>query len=168
MTTRLERAHGLAIGSDEFARRLADPAFAVARLESARRNDPKLLSHSVSATGVRIVTRGEVPHEDLPKWMASRFPDGGPVNEREERWSTVDGLTATVTVTSPTGGSAFEGTYAVRDVAGGCTWVVEGFATMKMPIIGKRIEAFMVASLDRAYALEADFVSSDRVTEETQ
>jgi len=157
----IDHEYPLDVSPLALADRLKSPAFALARLNAARREDIELVSHVVTEGVVRIVTRYFVPLGDLPSWMAMRFKEHGPQNKRVEEWKLVDGVgRATFTQTSPDGGGTVTGHYEIVEADGGCVWKVHATADYPAPLIGGRVEKFMLASLDRASGEEAAVMSA--------
>lgn len=164
MTRSSSRIYTLAISPAKLSAALADPAFAVARLEAARREDPTLVSHSTGADRTRIAARYFGRKDEMPGWMRSRFPEHGPENERTEDW-TFDGnvLTGKFTVESISNASSMRGTYRVIATAAGSEWTVEATASAKIPVLGRKVERFLLDSLDNACRLEAREMSNHAV-----
>lgn len=164
MTRSSSKTYTLSISPAELAAALADPAFAVVRLEAARREDPTLVSHSAGSGRTRIAARYFGRKDEMPGWMRSRFPEHGPENERTEDW-TFDGevLSGKFAVESISNASSMRGTYRVTATAGGSEWAVEATASAKIPVLGRKVESFLLDSLDNACRLEASEMSDHAV-----
>ncbi len=175
MAQRFDRSYPVAATPAEIAAAVRSPESAAARLQAAGRQDPRLVSHQVSRAGdgtevVRIVARYYTPVSDMPSWMAGRFTDHGPENVRTEIWRlTADDLQGEVVVDAVGNGGRVTASYQVTAAAAaaathgapaGSVWRVTGEASFRIPLLGKRIESFVVASLERAYAAEAEEMSA--------
>lgn len=169
MSRTIEREYQLRITPADLLERLRSPDFTLARLEASRRQEPVLLSHSASDQRVRVSARYYTRRDELPGWMASRFPEHGPQNVRSEDWA-MNGaeLGASFTIGSEGNATAIHGTYAVvangsGDAATGSVWRVHATASAKIPVLGRRIEAVVLDGLDRALAHEAEEMSQTAV-----
>ncbi|MBB2893246.1 DUF2505 domain-containing protein [Flexivirga oryzae] len=164
MTRSARTTYTLDISPADLATALAAPEFAVARLAAARREDPVLVSHSTGHGRTRITARYFTRKDELPGWMQGRFPDHGPENVRTEDWVVDgDGLSGKFTVESTSNSTSLRGTYRVSPTATGSEWVVEATASAGIPLLGRKIEAFLLASLDSACAQEAQEMSAAAV-----
>ena len=183
MSRTIERRYRLEITPTELFERLRRPDRALARLAAAGREEPTLLGHSASATRVRVSTRYFTRRDDLPGWMASRFPEHGPLNERSETWNLSAGsaggtgddagdaagdaaptVTGTFVITAEGNATEVHGGYTVTPAGdGGSTWSVTATAKARIPVLGRRIEAVVLDSLDRALAGEAREMSGGTV-----
>ena len=67
---------------------------------------------------------------------------------------------AEVTIESLSNGGAVEATYEIIPTATGANWRVRGTSTVKVPLLGRKIETYVVDSLLRAYANEAQEISA--------
>ncbi|MCU1536551.1 MAG: hypothetical protein JWP82_902 [Humibacillus sp.] len=176
MSRTIEREYHLRLSPARLLELLRLPDFTQARLEAARRQEPVLLGHSATANRVRLSAQYYTRRDELPGWMASRFPEHGPQNTRAEDWTVSgDQLSATFTITAEGNATEVEGTYTVVEApapasaAGGeadgpgSVWRVRATATARIPVLGRRIEAVVLEGLDRAFALEAQEMSAQVV-----
>ena len=116
---------------------------------------------AVAGDQVRIKARYFARVDEMPGWMAARFTDHGPENHRTENWRiSPERLTAEVTIESLSNGGAVEATYEIIPTATGANWRVRGTSTVKVPLLGRKIETYVVDSLLRAYANEAQEISA--------
>lgn len=161
MTTSFDQTYAVTLTPTQFAAALRSPQFAVTRLHAAGRQDPELISHSAAGTQVRIKARYFARVEEMPGWMATRFTDHGPENHRTEEWTVTDtGLRADVVIESLSNGGTVTAAYAITPTATGSAWRVHGSSTVKIPLLGRKIEAYIVDSLVKAYASEAEEISA--------
>lgn len=181
MSRTIEREYHLRITPTELLERLKSPDFTLARLEASRRQEPVLLGHSASGQRVRVSARYYTRRDELPGWMASRFPEHGPQNVRAEDWVLQgDQVDATFTIGSEGNATAIDGSYTVVPAPGaagtpgtpgtpvtpvtpGSVWRVRATATARIPVLGRRIEAVVLDGLDRALGREAEEMSESVV-----
>ncbi len=161
MSQSFDQTYALTLSPAQLAEALRSPQFAVARLHAAGRQDPQLISHAASADKVRIKARYFARVDEMPGWMATRFTDHGPENHRTEDWTIgADTLHADVTIESLSNGGVVAATYDITPTATGANWRVRGTSTVKIPLLGRKIEAYVVDSLVKAYASEAQEISA--------
>ncbi|MEQ3554575.1 DUF2505 domain-containing protein [Pseudonocardia nematodicida] len=110
--------------------------------------------------GVRYTLRHGIPSSELPSMVSSLVPGGDLKIDRTEQWTAAgpgryDG-TGTVTVIG-TPASA-RSTMRVADVAGGGSEVViTAEVTVKVPLIGSRIEQAVAGQIKKLLAAETEF-----------
>jgi len=159
MTTKFRTTIVVDVPLDQFVLALMKSHTAVGRLVAARREDPTLKLHSFGDNTLNTVTEYRIPLSTMPAWMSSRFKSGGPVNERTEEW--VLGSSSpvgTVVIKSKDSGSHIEAEYELTSREHETIWTVDGWAKHPAPIIGARVETFLVDSLTMGYQLEGDYL----------
>lgn len=165
MSRTLEREFHLRLTPARLFELLRTPDFTQARLEAAGRQEPVLLGHSASAGRVRLTAQYYTRRDELPGWMASRFPEHGPQNTRTEDWTLRDDrLDATFRVVAEGNATEVEGGYTVDPAPGpdgepGSVWRVRATASARIPLLGRRIESVVLEGLGRAFGLEAEEMS---------
>ncbi|NHA67704.1 DUF2505 domain-containing protein [Phycicoccus flavus] len=164
MSTTITRSVRLDLPLAAVADLLRTPEHAVRRLEAAGREDPVLVRFAGSGDGVRIETRYFGRRDELPGWMASRFPQHGPENHRTEVWTLGPAtLTAVVVVESVEGRGGVRGTYTVVPEGEGCRWELAAEVSVPLPVIGRRVEKVVAATAARVHAGEAAAMTAGAV-----
>lgn len=135
-----------------------DPTFLAARLEANQGLDPEIVTQEVDGGSVTLVTRQGIPAEVLPSAVAG-FIQGDPSTQRTENWTTAaDGThSADWAVTIKGAPANLKGTMKLDAEGTGSVLVIEGTATVPIPLFGGKIEKVIVEQVTELLQKEETF-----------
>jgi hypothetical protein len=158
MPTQFDYRHTWSFPADEVYTTMVDPDFLRARLDQIGGPGAALLEHSLDADGARYRLRHGLDPKALPSLVRTVLP-GDIVIEREESWRR-DGpgsYTGDTRVTIPgTPGSA-TGVMRLRDTGEGSELHNRIEMTVKVPIIGGKIEEMVTGRVKDLLESESAF-----------
>jgi hypothetical protein len=137
---------------------MVDAKYLTARLERLGGPGAALLEHTVDASGARYRLRHGVDAGSVPPLVRS-FVGGDLVIERTETLApTAPGrYTGTVAVAIPGTPASASGTVTVADIPEGSEFVVDAAVTVKVPLVGGKVEAMVAEQVQNLLASEAAF-----------
>lgn len=137
-----------------------DPDFVAGRLADSGAPDASVVSLDPSPEGVRIVTRQSIPASVLPSMVASMM-QGDPVTERTEEWQ-ADGesYVADFSLVVKGAPASIKGTMTLAPAGSGSTLVVNGQATVPIPMFGSKIEGVIAEQIGTLLAHEENYTRS--------
>ena len=137
-----------------------DPDFVAGRLADSGAPDASVVSLDPSPEGVRIVTRQSIPASVLPSMVASMM-QGDPVTERTEEWH-ADGesYVADFSLVVKGAPASIKGTMTLAPAGAGSTLVVNGQATVPIPMFGGKIESVIAEQIGTLLAHEETYTRS--------
>jgi hypothetical protein len=145
--------------ADEVYATMVDPDYLRARLAELGGRDAALLEHHADAEGARYRLRHGLDARDLPPVVRTVLP-GGIVVERAERWTRQGPgrYAGEVQVTIQAAPASAKGGMRLRDQDGGGSELqVRAEATVKVPIIGGKIEAVVAEQVENLLGMESEF-----------
>lgn len=138
---------------------MTDPEYIKARLEQIGGPGAALLDHSADADSARYTVRHGLASRDMPSIVRNALP-GDIVIERAERWSrrAPGHYTGDVDVTIRGTPASADGGMRLQDLAaGGSELVVRAEATVRVPLIGGKIEGVIADQVRQLLAAETAF-----------
>jgi hypothetical protein len=131
---------------DEQLRHLGGPGAAVTDYEA-------------TADGVRYTLRHGIPSEHLPTVVTSLVPGGDLKIDRTEQWKAggtgvYDGTGSVKVVGTP---ATARSVMRIADVDGGSEIRIRAEVTVKVPIVGSRIEEAVAGQIEQLLAAETEF-----------
>ncbi len=135
----------------------SDPDFVAGRLADSGAPDATVVSVDPTADGVRLVTRQSIPSSVLPSMVASMM-QGDPVTERTEDWrADGDGYVADFSLVVKGAPASIKGTMTLAPAGTGSTLVVNGQATVPIPMFGSKIEGVIAEQIGTLLAHEENY-----------
>ena len=137
---------------------MVDPDCLKARLERLGGPGAALLSHHVDANGARYELRHGVDANVVPPMVRS-LVSGDLVIERVETLVPAGPgrYNGTVSVRIPGTPASADGALRLADVVGGSEFVVDASVTVKVPLIGGKIESMVAEQIEGLLAQETGF-----------
>nr|WP_275889519.1 DUF2505 domain-containing protein [Nakamurella flavida] len=140
--------------------RLKDRDFVTGRLNASGGQDPEVVSLDVVGDDITIVTRQGIPAAILPSMVSAMIP-GDPVTERTETWRPVaDGYEATFSVVVKGAPASLKGTMALRPMGTGTELVVDGAASVPIPLFGAKVEKMVAEQVEGVLRREERFIKA--------
>lgn len=158
MPTKLSVTQHFDATPDQVFGLFGDPEFLAARLVANQGLDPEIVTQEVDGGSITLVTRQGIPAEVLPSAVAG-FIQGDPSTQRTEDWTTdADGHhTATWSVTIKGAPANLKGTMVLNAEGAGSVVVIEGTATVPIPLFGGKIEKIIVEQVTELLQKEETF-----------
>lgn len=138
---------------------MTDPEYITARLEQIGGPGAALLDHSADVERARYTVRHGLTTRDMPSIVRNVLP-GDIVIERAERWSrrAPGHYTGDVDVTIRGTPASADGGMRLQDLAsGGSEFVVHAVASVRVPLIGGKIEGVIADQVRQLLAAETAF-----------
>jgi hypothetical protein len=136
---------------------LADPTYLRARLAAVGGPDSELLEHTRDGDDVHYRLRFALPNHVLPP-LVQPLVGGQLLIERTESLRPFgDGYLGDVSVAVPGAPVSAEGDMTLRPAAEGTEFVVHSDVTVRVPLIGGRIEESIADNIRKLLVLEGDF-----------
>ncbi|GAY12846.1 DUF2505 domain-containing protein [Pseudonocardia sp. N23] len=137
---------------------MVDPDYLKARLERLGGPGAALLSHHVDGNGARYELRHGVDANVVPPMVRS-LVSGDLVIERTETLAPAGPgrYTGTVDVRIPGTPASAEGAIRLADIEGGSELVVDAAVTVRVPLIGGKIESMVAEQIEGLLASETAF-----------
>ncbi len=137
-----------------------DADFVAGRLADSGAPDATVVSLEPSPDGVRIVTRQSIPASVLPSMVASMM-QGDPVTERTEDWRADGaGYLADFSLVVKGAPAAIKGTMTLSPAGSGSTLVINGQATVPIPMFGGKIESVIAEQIGTLLGHEEAYTRS--------
>ncbi len=137
-----------------------DPDFVAGRLAHSGAPDATVVSVDPSPDGVRLVTRQSIPSSVLPSMVASMM-QGDPVTERTEDWrNDGDSYVADFSLVVKGAPASIKGTMTLAPAGAGSTLLVNGQATVPIPMFGSKIESVIAEQIGTLLAHEEKYTRS--------
>ncbi|ANY06266.1 DUF2505 domain-containing protein [Pseudonocardia sp. HH130630-07] len=117
-------------------------------------------AYEATADGVRYTLRHGIPSEHLPSIVTSFVPGGNLVIDRAEQWraggdGVYDGTGSVTVVGTP---ATARSVMRVADVGtGGSEIRIRAEVTVKVPLVGSRIEQAVAGQIEQLLAAETEF-----------
>lgn len=137
---------------------MTDPEYLDARLEQLGGPGAALLEHSVDDDGARYRLRHGVDADVVPPMVRSLVA-GDLVIERTETLTQAGPgrYTGTVAVSIPGTPASASGVMRLVDIEGGSEFVVDAAVTVRVPLLGGKIESMVAGQIEGLLATETQF-----------
>jgi hypothetical protein len=145
--------------ADEVYATMVDPDYLKSRLTQIGGPGAELLEHTADAGGARYRLRHGLDPKDLPS-VVRNFMPGDVVIERTESWTRQGAghYTGEVQVAIPGTPASAAGGMRLRDIDGGeSELLVHADVTVKVPLIGGKIEGVVADQVQSLLAAETQF-----------
>ena len=158
MSTQFEYRSAFSHPADEVYATIVDPDFLRTRLEQIGGPGAALLEHSADTDGARYRLRHGVDPNALPSLVRGVLP-GDFVIERTETWTRngSGSYTGDVAVTIPETPGSATGGMRLRDTDEGSEHVIRVEVTVKVPILGGKIEEMVTGHVRGLLESESAF-----------
>ena len=158
MATQFEYRSTFSYPADEVYATMVDPDFLRARLDRIGGPGAALLEHSADTDGARYRLRHGVDANALPSLVRGVLP-GNLVIERTETWKREDSgsYSGDVVVTIPDTPGSATGGMRLRDTDEGSEHAIRVEVTVKVPIIGGKIEEMVTGHIRGLLESESAF-----------
>jgi hypothetical protein len=160
LATSLSNTHEFAGSPAAVYALLTDRAFLDDRLAATGGDDPEVVSLETDGGTTKVVTRQSIPASALPSMVASMI-SGDPITERTEDWRAEgDSYLADFSVVIKGAPATLKGTIALNPSGAGSSLVVNGSASVPIPLFGGKIEAVIVEQVDALLSRENDYTAT--------
>jgi hypothetical protein len=136
---------------------MSDPEFLRARLLKLGGPGAALVEHTTADGGVRYTLRHGLDNDVLPPMMKSLVGGDVVIERTESVRPAAGGYRGEVDVRVPGAPVVADGTMALRDASGGSVFSVRAQVTVRVPLLGGRIEAVIAEQVQRLLEAETDF-----------
>jgi hypothetical protein len=136
---------------------LADPVYLRARLAAVGGPDSELLEHARDGDGVRYRLRFALPNHVLPPIVQPLVGDRLVIERTESLHPDGDGYRGDVAVAVPGAPVGAVGDMALRPAGSGSEFAVHADVTVRVPLIGGRIEESIAGNIRQLLVLESEF-----------
>jgi len=136
---------------------MADPDYLRARLQHLGGPGAALLKHAAEDGGVRYTLRHGLDNDALPGIVQSLVGGDLVIERTESVRRDGAGYRGNVEVSVPGAPVAAAGTMTLRDAPGGSEFAVRAEVTVRVPLVGGRIEATIGEQVQRLLAAETEF-----------
>lgn len=139
---------------------ITDADFLQDRMVAGGGIDPKVISVETADGVTTVVTQQSIPADALPS-MVSSMLGGDPVTERTEAWrSNGDGYVADFSLTVKGAPASVKGTMTLTATGAGSAFVVNGTATVPIPMFGAKLESVISEQIGAILAAEGEYTRS--------
>ncbi|GAA1869509.1 DUF2505 domain-containing protein [Pseudonocardia ailaonensis] len=137
---------------------MSDRAILADRLERMGGPGAGILEYASDEQGCRYRIRHGIDEKDLPGVVKTFVGGGGITVERDETWRKAgDGYDGTVRVALPGMPAGADGTMRLEPAGAGTSFHVHCDITVRVPLIGGKIEETVAEQIKRLLAMETDY-----------
>jgi Protein of unknown function (DUF2505) len=136
---------------------MADPEYLRARLRQLGGPGAELLEHSADAGGVRYRLRQGLEKDVLPAIVQSLVGGNLVIERTESLRPDAGGYHGDVDVDVPGAPVIADGSMSLRDVDGGSEFAVHAQVSVRVPLLGGRIEGVVAEQVQKLLAAETGF-----------
>jgi hypothetical protein len=139
---------------------ITDADFLQDRMVAGGGIEPKVISVATADGVTTVVTQQSIPADALPS-MVSSMLGGDPVTERTEAWRPDgDGYVADFSLTVKGAPASVKGTMTLSAAGAGSEFVVNGTATVPIPMFGAKLESVISEQIGAILAAEGEYTRS--------
>ncbi|WP_156758070.1 DUF2505 domain-containing protein [Actinokineospora pegani] len=137
-----------------------DKAFLDARLKELGGTGARLLDYTSGTGRVSFTLRQGVPADKLPSAARALIKGDLDVERTETWWPAATGFAGDTTAAVTGVPGSVKGVFALVDSGAGSTWTTSGEVTVRVPLVGGKIEKTIAEQVGKLLAAEAEFTAA--------